>query len=268
MVFASGFSWFHLIPGVSDDTLFGPLAETLGFAGSHETHVWVAACAACLTAISLSFLGRLGLERARKKQGIERYFADGGLSFRNTMELFVLGMKSMMGDVLGARDVRLFVSAIGATFLYILLSNFMALVPGFLPPTDNMTNNAAMALMSFLLFMCVGLGRNPVYFVKHLMGPVLLLAPFMFLIEVLGLVLRPLTLSFRLSGNMFGDHKVFEIMSSLVVENVGFVGHFLPIPAVFLALGLIVSIIQAFVFSLLSSIYIGLSVPHDDHGDH
>ena len=154
-------------------------------------------------------------------------------------------------------------------FIYILIGNLMGLMPGFLPPTDKMTHNGAIALTSFLLFLSVGLTRDPIGFLKHLAGPVLFLIPLIFAIELLGLILRPVTLSFRLSGNMFGDHAVFGVMSEMVRTFIDPVwGQLVPVPAIFLALGLVVSFIQAFVFSLLSTIYIGLSVPHHDHDDH
>jgi F-type H+-transporting ATPase subunit a len=266
MVFASGFSWFHLIPGVADDTL---LPSLFGFEGSHETHVWVAAWFSCFVVLSGALLARMGLARAQRRNGIEKYFADDKLSIRNGAEIFVSGIKGMMTDLLAPKDVGLFLVAIGGMFIYILVSNLSGLVPGFLPPTDKMTHNAAIALTSFFLFMTVGLGRDPLGFVKHLMGPVILLVPLIFSIEVLGLVLRPVTLSFRLSGNMFGDHAVFGVMSDIMVQQVHpTLGMFIPVPALFLGLGLVVSFIQAFVFSLLSTIYIGLSVPHHDQDDH
>ena len=265
MTFASsGWSWIHQIPGVSDDSL---LPAIFGFEGTGETHVLVAAWLSCFIVLFGAVLARLGLERARRN-GIEKYFADDRLSFRNGAEIFVSGIQGMMGDILERRDVRLFLVAIGGMFIYILVSNLMGLVPGFLPPTDKMTHNAAIALTSFFLFMGVGLIRDPVSFIKHLMGPVLFLVPLIFAIEALGLVLRPVTLSFRLSGNMFGDHAVFGVMSEIMTNVHPTFGWLIPIPALFLGLGLVVSFIQAFVFSLLSTIYIGLSVPHHDHDDH
>jgi F-type H+-transporting ATPase subunit a len=215
-----------------------------------------------------AILARMGLERAKRRNGIEKYFADDKLSIRNGAEIFVSGIKGMMSDLLEPKDVRFFLVAIGGMFIYILVSNLSGLIPGFLPPTDKMTHNAAIALTSFGLFMVVGLGRDPIGFIKHLMGPVALLVPLIFAIEALGLVLRLVTLSFRLSGNMFGDYAVFGVMSEIMVGIHPFFGWLIPVPALFLGLGLVVSFIQAFVFSLLSTIYIGLSVPHHDHDDH
>ena len=70
MVLAAGFSWFHLIPGVADDTL---LPGVFGFEGSHETHVLVAAWFSCAVVLFGAILARLGLERAKKRNGIEKY---------------------------------------------------------------------------------------------------------------------------------------------------------------------------------------------------
>jgi F-type H+-transporting ATPase subunit a len=79
----------------------------------------------------------------------------------------------------------------------------------------------------------------------------------MFVIEFIGVVVRPVSLSLRLFGNMTGDHLVLGIFSDLVP---------LVVPVAFMALGIFVSFIQAFVFSLLTTIYIGLSLPqHEEH---
>ena len=80
----------------------------------------------------------------------------------------------------------------------------------------------------------------------------------MLVVELISLVVRPVALTIRLTGNMFGDHTVFTIMSDLTQWI---------IPCVFLLLAMLVSTIQAFVFSLLTTIYIGLSVPHHDHDE-
>jgi F-type H+-transporting ATPase subunit a len=85
---------------------------------------------------------------------------------------------------------------------------------------------------------------------------VFLIGPLLFSIELIGLFIRPVTLSLRLTGNIFGDHTVFGIMSDLVPIGV---------PVIFLGLGSFVAFMQAFVFSLLSTIYIGLSLPHHEH---
>jgi F-type H+-transporting ATPase subunit a len=94
---------------------------------------------------------------------------------------------------------------------------------------------------------------------KHLAGPALLLAPFMFFLEVLSLFIRPVSLTIRLTANMFGDHLVFGVMSGLVP---------LILPSLLLILACVVSVVQAFVFSLLTIIYIHLALPHHEHEEH
>lgn len=103
--------------------------------------------------------------------------------------------------------------------------------------------------------------RTGMHFFKHMMGPVWWLAPLIFAIEAAGVfIIRPLSLSLRLFGNINGDHTVFTEMLNLVPVVV---------PAIFLGLGIWVSFLQAFVFTLLSAIYLMLSVDHgDDEGHH
>jgi F-type H+-transporting ATPase subunit a len=252
MMFASGFSWFQLAPGVSDDTLLAVVGIT------EYTYVHLHAWLACFAVIVFAVLARMGLEAAKKRQGLEKYYADESFSPRNLAEVFTDGFKGIMGDILAPADIKIFFPFIGSLFLYIFACNIMGIFPGFLPPTDNINTNAGMAGIVFLMFNFVGLKRDWRNYVSHLMGPVLFLAPFMLGVELISLVVRPVALTIRLTGNMFGDHTVFTIMSELTQWV---------IPCVFLLLAMLVSTIQAFVFSLLTTIYIGLSVPHHDHDE-
>jgi len=252
MMFASGFSWFQLVPGVGDDTLLAAVGIT------KYTHVHLHAWLACFLVICFAIAARLGLEAAKKRSGLEKFYAEESFSPRNLSEVFITGMKSIMGDILEPKDIRIFFPFIGGLFIYIFACNIMGIFPGFLPPTDNINTNAGMAAIVFLLFNFVGLKRDAKSYLKHLMGPVIFLAPFMLVVELISLVVRPVALTIRLTGNMFGDHTVFTIMSDLTQWI---------IPCVFLLLAMLVSTIQAFVFSLLTTIYIGLSVPHHDHDE-
>lgn len=251
-MFAAGFSWFQLVPGVSDDTLLAAAGIT------KYTHVHLHAWLACLGVIIFAVLARMGLEASKKRQGLEKYYADDTFSARNMAEVFVDAFKGIMGDILSAADIKIFFPFIGSLFFYIFACNIMGIFPGLLPPTDNINTNAGMAALVFLLFNFVGLKRDWRNYVSHIMGPVLFLAPFMIVVELISLFVRPIALTIRLTGNMFGDHTVFTIMSDLTV---------IVIPCIFLMLAMLVSTIQAFVFSLLTTIYIGLSVPHDDHDE-
>lgn len=245
---AAGFTWFHLIPAVDRDELLAPLITS-------HTYVHVLAWFACFVCVVFAVVARVGLERAKARSGIERYFADERLTVANFAELLVTGVRGFMSDVLGPADIRTFFPLAGGIFTYLLVCNFMGLIPGLLPPTDYINTTFGIAVLVFLTFNFVGLKRDPVGYLKHLWGPVLLLGPLLFPIEVISLMFRPVSLTLRITGNMFGDHTVFAIASELVP---------LVVPALLMVLALLVSVIQAFIFSLLTSIYISLSLPHHE----
>lgn len=247
---ASGFSWFHLLPAVDHDQLLAGL-------GVHgHTYVYLHTWLACFVIIGFALVARRQLDAARARTDLSKWFADEKLTPRAFAEMLVTGMRYFMDDLLDKKDVRSFLPLIGAFFLYIWVCNLFSLLPGFLPPTDYVNTNVGIAVVSFLVFLTIGLSRDPVGFIKHLWGPVWWLGVLLFPIEVISLFIRPTALILRLTGNMFGDHLVFNIMSDMVPIFV---------PVIFLALATMVSTIQAFVFSLLSVIYIHLSVPHHDH---
>jgi F-type H+-transporting ATPase subunit a len=255
MAFASGFSWFHLIPAIGHDSLLASF-------GIHEhTHLVVTAWSVCAFLVATAVVARMGLERAKAKTGLERYFADSGLSVRNVFEVFTGAFLDLMSGMMGKHEARRYFPFVGSLFAYILTCNLLGIFPGLLPPTDNINTNVGMALVVFLVFNGTGLIRDPVGYIKHLMGPVLLMAPLILPIEIFGLVLRPMTLSVRLTANLYGDHMVFGSISSMMPW-------FVPVPAVLIAYAIFVSFIQAFVFSLLSTIYITLALPHHEGGDH
>lgn len=246
---ASGFSWFHVLPAVDHDRLLAAL-------GVHgHTYVYLHAWLACAILCGLAFLARGQLEAVKSRQDLSKWYADESFTARNIFELVIGGIRYFMDDLLDKADVRTYLPLIGALFLYIFTCNIMGIFPGFLPPTDYVNTNVGMALVSFCVFMYVGLSRDAVGFIKHLWGPVFIMGFLLFPIEVISLIVRPTALVLRLTGNMFGDHLVFAIMSDLVPVFV---------PVVFLGLATLVSTIQAFVFSLLSVIYIYLSLPHHD----
>lgn len=252
MLIASGFSWFHLVPGVEDGSL-------LPFAHDHG-YTFLSAWVVCGAIIVAALIARAGLTRAAAREGLERFHADEGVTVRNVAEVLIGGLLGIMGDLLSKEDVKRFLPLVGGLFVYILGCNLSSLIPGMQPPTDNVNTNVGMALVVVLTYWYVGLTRDAKGFIGHLVGPMLAVAPIILPLELLTMIfLRPATLTLRLTGNIFGDHSVFNIMSSLAP---------LVVPVVFLALGTLVSFIQAFVFSLLTTIYISLALPHGDHDDH
>ena len=177
------------------------------------------------------------------------------VSLGNIVEALIEFVYDLLEENVGHEGKR-FISLIGALFVFILVGNLFGLLPGFFPPTENININAGCAIIVFLSYQAIGFKEHGVSYLKHFAGPIWWLAPFMFIIELIGHVARPFSLSIRLFGNIMGDHKVLEIFSNLVP---------IVVPVFNLALGTFVSVIQALVFSLLSTIYIGLALEPGEH---
>jgi F-type H+-transporting ATPase subunit a len=256
MLIASGFSWFHLVPGVEDGGLF-PFAH-------HHGYIVMSSLFVCLVILAFALVARAGLMKALARQGEARYHADESLSALTIAEVFVGALMGLMDDLMERKYVVAFLPLITSLALYIFVSNILALFPGFQPPTDNINTNLGMALVVMLTYIGTGLALDPKGFISHILGPMLVLSPLFIVLELLAyLAVRPGSLAVRLTGNIFGDHTVFNIMSELSMDLL----FYAPVPVIFLALATLVSMIQAGVFSLLSTIYIAQSLPRGDH-DH
>ena len=171
-------------------------------------------------------------------------------------ELIVELVLGLMRDIMGKRADKYF-PLLGALFIYLLVSNLIGVVPGFVPPTDNINTTLACGIVIFIYYNVVGIkAQGIVGYLKHMTGPVLWLAPLMLAIELVSHLVRPASLSVRLFGNMTGDHLVLEMFSGLIP---------LVLPVVFMCLAIFVSFIQAFVFTLLSMVYIGLATDAEAH---
>ena len=165
---------------------------------------------------------------------------------QNFMETVVTGVEGLIEETMGEEGKAYF--PLIATFaLFILVSNLIALIPGFYPPTANLNTNAALALTVFVLTHVVGIRKHGLAYLKHFMGPILWLAPLIFIIEIIGHLARPMSLSLRLFGNMYGHEVVLMIF-------VGLVPFLLPVPM--MLMGVLIAFIQTFVFTLLAMIYI------------
>ena len=179
---------------------------------------------------------------------------DDGFSARNIAEVVVEFINGLTEGVVGHHYER-YVPLLASFFVFILLANLIGLVPGFAPPTSNFNVTLGLGVISFLAYnyygiRSAGLGGH----LKHFMGPVLLLAPLMLIVELFSHSFRPISLGIRLFANMFADHEVVSIFTKLTKVGV---------PVIFYVLGAFVCVVQAFVFTMLSAIYISLSVSHD-----
>jgi len=209
---------------------------------------------AILAAMILVFFAWFGARRIRNRKENEGLVPDEGLTFKNIWDLAIGALSNLVSDPLGEENGKKFLPFLGTLFIYIFICNAMGLIPGLLPPTTNVNINAGMAICVFVYYHFSGIREHGFGYLKHFMGPILLIAPLMVVIEVISHCVRIASLSVRLFGNMTGDHTVLFIFSDLTK---------LVIPVIFLGLGLFVSFIQALVFTLLSTIYFQLALAHD-----
>jgi F-type H+-transporting ATPase subunit a len=143
---------------------------------------------------------------------------------------------------------------IATFFIFIFFSNVFGLIPGFFSPTANINTTLACALIVFVTTHVVGIKIHGVKYIKHFLGPIWWLAPLMLIIEIIGHFSRILSLTLRLFGNIMGEDLVLAILLMLA-------GQFLaPLPMMFLAV--FTSFVQAFIFSLLTMLYISGAMEH------
>jgi F-type H+-transporting ATPase subunit a len=184
---------------------------------------------------------------------------DRGITFKNIVELYGSFIYAQTKAVLGEKEAPKHFQFVATIFILIFISNLIGLIPGFLPPTETINTTMPLGFLTFFYFNFKGMKEVGVlnYF-KHFAGPLWYLSVLIFPIEIISTCIRPISLSLRLYGNMFGDHMVLSIFSGLAPAI---------IPIVFLILGLLVCFIQAYVFTILSMVYISLATAHHDHGE-
>ena len=184
-----------------------------------------------------------------------------------TLEAGVLAIRDMLVSVVGPQGVKYF--PVVATFAtLILISNLMGLFPLFMSPTASTSVTFALGISSFIYYNYIGIKENGlINHLAHWAGPIWWMAWLIFPIELIGNFIRPLSLGVRLFGNMFADEQV-----AMTVANLGAMVGLHPattqffIPVLLMPLALFVALIQTFVFTLLSMVYLGeVSHSHDEH---
>jgi len=173
-------------------------------------------------------------------------------------EVFVGYFYDLAKGVMGPERAKRYFPIIGASAMFIFFSNLIGMVPGFSSPTSTLSVTLGCALVVLVAFNYYGLKEHGWAYVAHFAGPKLYLAWLIFPIEILStIIIRPVTLSFRLMVNIAVDHLLGAIFLGLIVL-------FIPIPITFL--GIIVSVVQTIVFCLLTCVYIGLATEPHEHG--
>jgi F-type H+-transporting ATPase subunit a len=219
-----------------------------------------------LFAAALLILAGLSVRRAVSGEN-GGVMPDEGVTLRNVLEVIIEALGDL-GETTIGDEWRRYFPVVGTIFFFVLVSNLMNLIPGMLGSTSDSNVTFAWAIISFAVYNYVGIKQHGWKYVYQFMGPALwkpeiggklyhirILAPFFVFLEIVLHLARILTLGVRLLANMFADHQVVTIWLGLVP---------VVIPAIFMGLGLLVCFLQAFVFALLTMIYIGLALeePH------
>ncbi len=191
-----------------------------------------------------------------KLKGDAALIPEERLTLRTFAEAFLEYFYDLAKSVMDAERAKKYFPIIGASALFVFFSNVMALIPGMPVATSNLNITMGCALVVFFLFNYYGIREQGMGYIKHLMGPAWYLAWLIFPVEVISLIVRPITLAVRLMLNMAVDHLILSIFLGLVAVVV-------PLPV--MVLGLLVVLVQTLVFTLLTCIYIGLATEHEAH---
>lgn len=177
---------------------------------------------------------------------------------QNIMEAYLSGVIAIGKDTMGSEELaRKYLPLIATLGFVVFLGNIIGLIPGFESPTSSLNLTLSLTLCVFVYYHFEGIRKNGLIgYLKHFMGPVKVLAPFMFLVEIVSHLSRIVSLSFRLFGNIKGDDVFLLVMLTLLP--------FLT-PMVPYALLTFMAILQTFIFMVLSYVYLAGAVVVDEH---
>lgn len=191
---------------------------------------------------------------------------------QNFVEMCVEALDSFVTGMLGHYG-RTYLPFIGTLFIYIFIMNMSGLVPGLKSPSSNLNTTVALAITVFIYVQYIGIrGLGIIGYIDHLAGRPrdiigFLFIPLMLPLHILEELIRPLSLSLRLFGNILGEDALIAAFVLLGITALSFfhspVG--LPLQVPFMMLAIITGTVQALVFTLLSTIYISLMLPHEEH---
>ena len=175
--------------------------------------------------------------------------------WQNMLEVVISGIRSEIRDI-AHEDVDKYFPLIGTFFLFILLSNLLTFIPGYVAPTSSLTTTSALAITVFVAVPLYGIAKNGVLeYLKEYFRPTFIFFPF----HVMGELSRTLALAVRLFGNIMSHEKIIGIL--LVVTPLFF-------PVVMQVLGLLIGVIQAYIFAVLAMVYIASATQAHEETTH
>ena len=255
-------------PGSTGPEKFANVVSVLvkanpGAEWAHRLHRFEPVIFSLFVALVLSLIAFLA---TRKKQLIPGPFQNGVETIVELLYDFVVGI---LGPKYGPR----YVPYLGTLFIYILAMNLFGLIPFMDSPTSSLNVTVGLALCTFLYVQYTGIRElGPLGYVDHMAGSPRTaiswcMVPIMLPVHLIGELAKPVSLSCRLFGNVFGEDMLLVAFASLGVATLSFMHSPVGIPwqFPFLVLALLTSTIQALVFTVLSTIYLLLMLPHEHH---
>ena len=251
-------TWFDFLPGYGAlrEGLHDSLVRTWTWQVFQTTNFQIVHVLMALVVLAFLSYGAFRYAGAVSGSGDAGLVPPPKLGMRNLFEVLADTVLGLMAGVMGEKAAKRYLPLVGTLFMFILFSNLLGLIPGFLPPTDTLKTNLALSISVFLISHAVGVREHGLKYFKHFLGPIWWLAWLMLPIEIVSHIARPVSLAMRLMGNIVGDHK-------LVLVFFGILPILLPLP--FMVMGVLVCVVQAVVFSLLTTVYISQAVAHEEH---
>lgn len=189
--------------------------------------------------------------------------------FTNFWEVFIIFVRDEIAKPSIGKGYEKFLSYLLTSFFFILFGNFLGLIPFSATFTSNIAVTATLAIFTFLVIQYGGMRSNGFFgywkgLVPH--GVPVFLLPIMIVVELLGLLAKPFALAIRLFANMTAGHIVIYALISLifVMQSVAWAGLAIPMALFIYGLEILVALLQAYIFTMLSSLFIGMAV-HQDH---
>jgi F-type H+-transporting ATPase subunit a len=231
------FSWTWFIPGVRE---------------KHIVHV------ATMAIVSAALLAVALVARVKLGNGATSVTPEDRLTIRGFFEVVTEFINGLVDMVIGHHG-RKFAPMFASVFLFIFMNNVIGLFPGMTAPTDNLNTGLALGLFSFAVYNYYGIKENGFGYIKHFManmtnGVWLIFGLLLLVLELISHLVRPFSLGLRLMANLQGDHTILGVFTDLVPIGV---------PVAFYVLGLFVCFMQAFIFTVLSMVYISIATAHD-----
>lgn len=184
--------------------------------------------------------------------------------FQAFLEFVVTTLDGFTSNIVGKEMSKTLTPIIGTIFIFIFSLNVFGIIPGFVSPTANINTTVALALFAFFMVQYFGIRTQGIKYFKHFWGDPWWLGPLMLPIHIIGELARPLSLSIRLFGNIFGEDMVVAVLILIVTKILG--NFLVPLQFPMLLFAIFTSFIQALVFSMLVCIYIAVAVEgHEEH---